>query len=105
MSLIPRDLFRQDDFFAPFFSGWPFDTGALMAPTGTTQQVATRSMPVDVVEVSAMSAMPRERPAVVGPRLLVPSLGVPALASSCHAAANEDAGQRDGLAGTWQSMI
>ncbi|GAB4817206.1 hypothetical protein N2152v2_004252 [Parachlorella kessleri] len=52
MSLIPRDLFRQDDFFAPFFGGFPFEAGALMAPQsqGAGQQLATRSMPVDVVE-------------------------------------------------------
>lgn len=51
MSLIPRDLFRSDDFFAPFFSGFPFEQGALMpSGAGTSQQLTTRSMPVDVVE-------------------------------------------------------
>jgi hypothetical protein len=71
MSLIPRDLFRQEDFFAPFFGGWPFETGALTPTTGATQQVASRSMPVDVMEVSPtaqgpLAALLRPRLAVIG---------------------------------------
>jgi hypothetical protein len=52
MSLVP--FLRSDDFFAPFFSGFPFDERSLMpSAAGTsTQQLTTRSMPVDVVEVS-----------------------------------------------------
>jgi hypothetical protein len=67
MSLILRDPFRTDDFFAPFFSGWPFETGALTPTTGTTQQVATRSMPVDVMEVRPQLFSPLA--AFCGPRL------------------------------------
>ena len=57
MSLIPRGL--EQDFFAPFFSGWPFDTRELMALPGAAaggQQLATRSVPVDISEVGAANS-------------------------------------------------